>query len=346
MKKDKSKLNSDNSNSKDKKKSKFNLRNLFLGGEAKYKLDLDNLDYKAKNQSKTILKSILEVLVFAVIIAVILLFVIPYFRQNPRQKTATLEEQILTENYEKLKEQKEYADQYLKEIKSKDKHIYREIFEAELQESAGNQSYFYDKLSKVDPLDYCDDNKHKLDSLMTKIADVQKLTSLLSKTMKSKESTLTYTPSIQPIYNPEAKIPVYGFGTLIDPIYKMPVKHEGLDFAIPEGTPIFATANGKVSFAGRKRAKGVMVEIDHMNGYETLYGHLSSVKVTKGMTVKRGDVIGLSGNTGKSFIEHLHYEVHYKGEPVNPMNFFFLDLEISQYAKMQKYVSRAGISLD
>jgi murein DD-endopeptidase MepM/ murein hydrolase activator NlpD len=148
------------------------------------------------------------------------------------------------------------------------------------------------------------------------------------------------------LYNPNISIPVYGFGSLIDPIYKTPAFHRGIDFAVPQGTPVFATADGRVTFSGQKRAKGIMVEIDHGNGYITQYAHLSKTKAGLYSNVKRGDLIGYVGNTGKSFIEHLHYEIQFEGTPINPVNYFFLDLSIEQYSQMLEEVMKAGISLD
>lgn len=313
-----------------------------------YKFNPETLSYENKSEKKAsrILRYVIAISIPAILIAAALIFFLPYFAQNARQKALLQEERILKENYKKLLEKKQMADQYLQEIKTKDKQIYRQIFEAELQDPVSRQRDIYEQMKVIKPRKYAQNNAIILDSL-SKLADKTKeTTKLLEKIIHSQKTELDYIPAIQPIYNPQISIPVYGFGMLIDPVYKTPAFHQGIDFAAPQGTPVFATANGRVKFAGRKRAKGLIVELDHGNGYTTQYAHLSNIKVNAYSNVKRGDVIGHVGNTGKSFIEHLHYEIQYKGTPINPVNYFFLDLSINQYSQMQEDVMRAGISLD
>ena len=108
------------------------------------------------------------------------------------------------------------------------------------------------------------------------------------------------------------------FGPRIHPIYGVPSFHTGIDIAVPEGTPVRAAASGTVTFAGWHEGFGVLVVIDHGNGYESYYGHLSKLLVSEGQRVSAGDVIALSGNTGLSTGPHLHFEVRYLGTPVDP----------------------------
>jgi murein DD-endopeptidase MepM/ murein hydrolase activator NlpD len=108
------------------------------------------------------------------------------------------------------------------------------------------------------------------------------------------------------------------FGPRIHPIYGIPSFHTGIDIAVPEGTPVRAAAGGVVTFSGWQEGFGLLVTIDHGNGYETYYGHLSKLLVSAGQSVSAGDVIALSGNTGLSTGPHLHFEVHYLGTPVDP----------------------------
>lgn len=105
------------------------------------------------------------------------------------------------------------------------------------------------------------------------------------------------------------------------PIHHRTLPHEGIDVAAPRGTPILSAAKGRVTFAGRRAGYGLMVEIDHGFGHRTLYGHASSLLVTRGQEVARGDVIAQVGSTGIATASHLHYEVRVDGNPVNPMNY-------------------------
>lgn len=147
-------------------------------------------------------------------------------------------------------------------------------------------------------------------------------------------------PKIAPIVPDWSKYRVSsGFGVRTDPVYGGLARHNGLDFAMPVGNPVYSTGDGTViSVSYGRTGYGNNVVIDHGFGYRTRYAHLSSVFVEEGTKVKRGDFIGKSGNSGKSSGPHLHYEVIYMGRPVNPIN--YLDLEISpeEYSSMIRHV--------
>src|SRR6185369_8127454 len=129
--------------------------------------------------------------------------------------------------------------------------------------------------------------------------------------IKDKEQLLACTPAIQPVSNSDLKRIASGFGYRIDPVYKTVKFHAGLDFTAPQGTPIYATANGTVRVAGNLgNGYGNHVVINHGYGYETLYGHMFRIKVQAGQKIKRGEILGWVGSTGKSTGPHCHYEVH------------------------------------
>ena len=132
-----------------------------------------------------------------------------------------------------------------------------------------------------------------------------------------KKKVLDHTPSIPPTEGYLSR----GFGIRIDPFTGKKQPHLGIDLATDIGTPVCATADGRVSFVGRDPGLGKMIRIDHLFGYTTVYAHLSQVKVKRGQYVKRGEVIGAVGNTGYSTGPHLHYEVHLRGQPKNPLNY-------------------------
>ena len=158
---------------------------------------------------------------------------------------------------------------------------------------------------------------------------------------------LACTPAIQPVSNKDLSRIASGFGYRIDPIYKSVKLHAGLDFAAPKGTPIYATANGRVTIAGNTGdGYGNHVVINHGYGYETLYGHMVKVKVRPGELVKRGEVIGWVGSTGKSTGPHCHYEVHKNGQKIDPVYFFYNDLSPEQYDLLLKKAAAANQSFD
>ncbi len=127
-------------------------------------------------------------------------------------------------------------------------------------------------------------------------------------------------PSIRPV---EGGYLNSTFGYRIDPIDKIKRFHQGQDITVKTGTPIYAPADGTVKRAYYVGGFGNHIKIDHGSGYTTLFAHLSKIKVKHGDQVKRGDIIGYTGNTGRSTAPHLHYEIHYNGEPQNPLDYFF-----------------------
>jgi murein DD-endopeptidase MepM/ murein hydrolase activator NlpD len=133
-----------------------------------------------------------------------------------------------------------------------------------------------------------------------------------------KQEMLASIPAVQPIPNEDLTQTAGGFGMRIHPIHKIEKFHAGMDFTA-KGTPSMPRAMARVTFADyATNGYGTHVVVDHGFDYETLYAHLSELKVRNGQRVKRGDVIGLVGNTGLSAGPHLHYEVHKNGEAVDP----------------------------
>ena len=314
----------------------------------KFKFNPDTLSYDQKEDSraKKVLNIIFVIILFAILIAAALIVVLPYFSETPQERVLVQEVKILEEEYQKLQDKKKVADKYLKELKDKDKQIYKQIFEAKQQDPISKKKDVYKQMRGIGPLKFTKRNADILDSLKIQISAAEKETAFLLQLVQSQKTELQFIPAIQPIYNPNLELPVSGFGILIDPVYKSPAFHKGIDYAAPRGTPVYATADGKVTHAGRKRTAGLVVRIDHGNGYITEYAHLNKIDAQLYSVVKRGNVIGYVGNSGKSFSEHLHYEIRYNGTPINPVNYFFLDLSFENYAKMIEKVKKAGISLD
>jgi murein DD-endopeptidase MepM/ murein hydrolase activator NlpD len=155
--------------------------------------------------------------------------------------------------------------------------------------------------------------------------------------VKNKEKLLAAIPSIQPISNRTLNRVASGFGYRIDPVYKDRRLHPGLDFTAPIGTPIYAAADGVVKDAGfNTGGYGNRVVVNHGFGYETLYAHMVRIKARVGTRVKRGEVIGYVGSTGKSTGPHLHYEVHKNGTQLDPIYFFYNDLTPAQFDRILK----------
>ncbi len=163
---------------------------------------------------------------------------------------------------------------------------------------------------------------------------------------RESEDMLDHLPAIQPVANKDLKRTASGYGYRIHPIYQTRIFHDGMDFACDIGTPVYATAAGTVKSAKYERGYGYTVRIDHGYGYVTVYAHLKKVDVKKGQQVMRGETIALSGNSGRSTGPHLHYEVLQKDRPVNPANYYFMDLDDEQYDEMIRLAENHGKVLD
>jgi len=138
--------------------------------------------------------------------------------------------------------------------------------------------------------------------------------------VKKHSDNLKVIPSIPPVQRGYVNS---GYGYRKDPFDGKVRFHYGLDFAVNTGTNIYAPADGKIKFVGNQGGYGKVLKIDHGNGNRTLFAHLSNIKVKLGSSIKRGDLIAISGNTGRSAGPHLHYEVHKYGAPQNPLDYFF-----------------------
>jgi len=148
-------------------------------------------------------------------------------------------------------------------------------------------------------------------------------------------------PSIQPVINPELTLLTTSYGMRIHPFYKTLTSHQGVDYAIPEGSRVFATAN-KVKEIRRSSTQGQTIIIDHGNGYETSYSHLQRISVVRNQQVRRGDIIALSGDTGLSLAPHLHYEVRLNGMRVDPIHYFFQELNPIEYERLIR-IAQSGM---
>jgi murein DD-endopeptidase MepM/ murein hydrolase activator NlpD len=157
---------------------------------------------------------------------------------------------------------------------------------------------------------------------------------------ESKKELFAATPAIQPISSGPLVTRTSGFGMRMDPFYRVIALHTGIDFAAPEGTPVYATADGEIIAADALAyGYGKMITIDHGHGYLTRYAHLLECKARVGTHVKRGERIALVGNTGLSTAAHLHYEVIFEGTIVDPINYFFADITPTVYNNITKVSS-------
>jgi septal ring factor EnvC (AmiA/AmiB activator) len=270
---------------------------------------------------------------------------------SPGEKRSLQEITRLREQYSALQRSIAVLDTSISDLEHRDNDIYRSIFEAApLPDSirrgkpAARPKSAYAYLANEALIGRLESD---IAALQSRIRIQRRSYDTLEHLVKTKEEMLAAIPAIQPISNKDLSHIASGFGYRIDPIYKTPKLHTGLDYASPLGTPIYATGNGRISeTAFEEKGYGNHVIINHGYGYQTLYGHMVRIKVRPGATVKRGEVIGWVGNTGKSTGPHCHYEVIRNGEKIDPVHYFFNDLSATDYERLVKIAAASNQSFD
>ncbi|RYD80788.1 MAG: M23 family metallopeptidase, partial [Sphingobacteriales bacterium] len=250
--------------------------------------------------------------------------------------------EVVTENYRQLNMKLKTMQEQMAALEKRDNEVYRSIFEANpLPDSARakaiEQKKELDKVSAIGEDAIGKDIAAQLNNLSARVKYQFDSYASIEKLINNQEAKLASIPAIQPVSNKDLSRVASGFGMRIDPVYGTPRMHKGLDFTSPQGTPIYATGDGTVVVAERQDGGyGNHVEINHGYGYQTLYGHMVRLKVGRGQKVKRGEVIGWVGSTGKSTGPHCHYEVKINGNQVNPVYFFSNDLTAEEYDRLLK----------
>jgi hypothetical protein len=253
--------------------------------------------------------------------------------------------ELLRDDYNQVNEKVKTLQQQMMALEKRDNEVYRSIFEANpVPDSARakliEQQKEIEKIKVMDDFELGADIASQLNNISARVAFQQKSYDNIAGLIKTQDVKLASLPAIQPVSNKQLNRIASGYGMRIDPVYGTPKMHKGLDFTAPQGTPIYATGNGVVKVSGTSgNGFGNHVVINHGYGYETLYGHMYRIKARQGQRIKRGEVIGWVGSTGKSTGPHCHYEVHINGHEVNPVYFFFNDLNAEQYDRLLKMAS-------
>ena len=274
------------------------------------------------------------------------------FFETPKSKLQTRELEIMKLNYNLLNGKIALMDEALAAIEERDNSIYRVYFNSdpisnEVRRAGLGGKNRYKDLEDFNTSDLIIGSTKKVDEIMKALAVQSVSLDEITKLAKQKALLLKSIPAIQPVKNEELKQMASGFGYRSDPFTKIRKFHKGMDFSAKSGTPIYATGDGLVKKADAKVSGfGNHIEINHGYGYMTLYAHLSKYKVRAGQKVKRGDIIGYVGSTGRSEAPHLHYEVHKNGEVVNPLNFYYGSISAKEYVLITKLANQENQSLD
>jgi len=317
---------------------------------SQFKFNPEDLNYNKLDNSLGARVWRVVIYVAAILVMAVLLNVLySLFFDTPRERQIRRENEILQEQYLALSERKRRVDTVMQEIQRIDRDIYRVIFETEPveKEEFPRSGMTYQKLLQTSNEDVVYYTANKSDSLIKHNEETAYLYDVLMIKSGNREEMLTAIPAIQPISNPDLSLIASGYGHRIHPIYKIMKMHTGIDFSAPVGTPVMATGDGVVESVIRSaRGLGNRILINHGYGYKTLYACMDELNTRQGRTVKRGEIIGTVGESGLSVAPHLHYEVQLNGEPVNPINFFFLELSPLEYDQVILTSMMSGQSFD
>ncbi|MBE6208892.1 MAG: M23 family metallopeptidase [Rikenellaceae bacterium] len=273
------------------------------------------------------------------------LFDTPVERQM-KQSTALLEEQyrILSERYDSLVA-------VLDNVAERDRNVSRVLFEADpydLKEVDGVASWqSREKLMSKTNRELSREFYDKMQNIEYDISYLNYSYNTLRSKIDNNKDAVRNIPAIQPIINTDLTLLTSSFGLRIHPFYRTLTPHKGVDYTVPEGTRVFATADGVVKkITTRNTGSGLTLVLEHEGGYETTYSHLRKVTVRRGNKVRRGDIIALTGNSGLSLAPHLHYEIKYNGLRVDPIHYFFMELSPVEYQRIMRIAQSGMQSFD
>ena len=323
--------------------------------KVKYYYDSENLAYRKIITRKR--KKFAVVLLFLVasalfgFLAFVILLNTPFF-ETPKDRLQAREIENLKLHYAILNKKMDQVDNVVDALKDRDNNLYRVYFNTSAISDEERKAIFggvdrYKELEGFDNSQLVLNTTKRVDVISKELAVQSKSLDYILKLAKAKNNFLSAIPAIQPVRNENLKHMASGFGYRTDPFTKARKMHEGMDFTAKTGTPIFATGDGVVARADNTvSGYGNHIVIRHGFGYETLYGHLSKYKSRAGQRVKRGDIIGYVGSTGRSEGPHLHYEVHKNGKVVNPLNFYYGNISAVEYVAISQLANQENQSLD
>lgn len=270
---------------------------------------------------------------------------------SPSEKELRIENSRLQAQYNVLSTRLDEALGVLQDIQQRDDNLYRVVFQADpISETIRKAGYGgtnrYERLMDMANAELVVNTTQKMDVLDKQLYIQSKSFDEVVNLCKNHDQMLKSIPAIQPVSNKNLRQTASGYGTRIDPIYNTSKFHGGMDFSAAPGTDVYATGDGVVVKVGYESAYGKTIEIDHGFGYRTRYAHLQDFRTKVGKKVVRGEVIGGVGSTGRSTGPHLHYEVIVKGERVNPVNYYFMDLTAEEYDKMIQLAANHGKVFD
>ncbi len=321
----------------------------------KYYYDPETLSYRPLKRGKTLqISNFIIFLLSSFLFGLFSLFglLTTDFLNTPKELLLERELKNYEFQFELLSQRLEQMESVMTNIEDRDNEIYRAYFEASPIPVEQRRAGFggvnrYEKLEGFGNSEKIIQTTRKIDVLSKMLAVQSKSLEEIQELAEKKAELLEAIPTIQPIKREDLKRMASGYGWRIDPFTKTRKKHYGMDFSANRGTPVYATGDGKIARADNKASGyGKHIRIDHGFGYVSLYAHLDDYNVKRGQRVKRGDIIGFVGSTGRSVAPHLHYEIIKDRGKINPLNFYYGDLSASEFDAIVNQASQENLSLD
>ena len=299
---------------------------------------------------RNILRFVLQLLVWLGV-AVIYYIGFSIFFDTPYEYRMKHSTDMLREQYVQLSARYDSLETVLDNLVERDRSIFRTLFEADPydfdSEADERRLASYEELLGKSKRKLEKEFAARVERMESELTSLNDSYLRLQERMNAAGDGKHSIPAIQPVTNKRLTLLTASYGMRMNPFYKTMKAHQGVDYTIPEGSSVFATADGTVkSISTRSSTSGQTIVIDHGNGYETSYGHLGKINVTRGQKVRRGDIIARSGNTGLSLAPHLHYEVRYNGMRIDPIHYFFMELTPDEYQRMMRIAESGMQSFD
>ncbi len=322
--------------------------------KVKYYYDSDTLSYRKveRKRGRTIRKISLFIGASLIMGALLTIAVFNFGLDTPKERRLERENANLQLQYSLLESKMDVASKVLENIQERDNEIYRVLLDAnpipnEVRTAGFGGINRYQNLEGYDNSEMIINSTKRIDQITKQLVIQSKSLDEIAKLTEDKEKLLAAIPAIQPVSNEDLTRMASGFGYRTDPFTKKRKKHWGMDFTAPRGTPVYATGDGKVTRADASAAGyGKHIRIEHGYGYQSLYAHLSKYNVKKGQKVKRGDLIGFVGSTGRSEAPHLHYEIFKDGTKINPIHFYYGKLSAAEFYELLEQSQQENQSLD
>lgn len=310
-----------------------------------------NFEVLETSKSRKVLRFFLILLALLGVAFLFAVLLFTFFK-SPKEKSQARELEYMKLQYEILNDRLDNIEILLTDMEQRDNDLYRVMFEADPIPRSVRRSGFSDADRYAGLYGYMNSNQvlnaaRKLDVISSQLYHQSVSYDTLFAMARNKSDMLAHIPAIFPLKETEIKYISSYFGYRPDPIYKIEKFHSGIDFSAQKGTEAYATGDGVVCDVEKGHwGYGNMVTIDHGYGYKTRYAHLQKAAVRRGQLVKRGQLIGFIGNTGKTTGVHLHYEVLKNNAPINPINFFYKDLTPDEYEQILEQSTLPTQSMD